>query len=325
MNIPRRIFALYLDIKNKKAFYPLLRFWLLNGASRPETEGALEELWRDTDPVSRDTGRAWKKVSSAVFPRNSKKIIVRKIAWAAAACLFIPLLSVIVVRLVSDSRNTGPLLTEISVPYGQTSSFVLPDSSSVILNSGSVIEFPEEFSDSARIVRLDGEAVFSVKKDPARPFIVKSASVETKVLGTVFNMKSYSEDGYSSVSVAEGKVSVRAADGPASGENILGISDRIVIDRKTGEFFKTEIRPEEVYAWADGIIDFRGAGIDEVAKTLERTFGVSIVYTDDRKFSQAKITAKFSKSQTLPEILDVLKLLIPGMEYRISGNEVYLS
>ena len=324
MNIPRRIITLYTSLKNKEAFYPLFRYWLLKGENRAETEDALEKLWKDTVPVSAHTGRAWKKVSSSIFPEENRKVRIRRIVWTAAACLALPLLSALVFKFVSDSRQRGPVLTEITVPFGQISTVMLPDSSSVTLNSGSVIVFPEEFPDSVREVSLDGEAIFNVRKDTHRPFIVKSPSVQTTVLGTVFNVKSYSGDDCSSVSVAEGRVAVRRAGFPESDAAVLEVSDMIVIDNRTGESALASIDPENVGVWKNGILEFKGAGIKEVIRTLERTFSVSIDCPENEKFADARITAKLSKSQTLTEILDILKKLIPEMEYRVDGSKVYL-
>ena len=40
-------------------------------------------------------------------------------------------------------------------------------------------------------VELEGEAFFHVAKDASRPFIVKSGTAETRVLGTEFNFRAY--------------------------------------------------------------------------------------------------------------------------------------
>ena len=113
-------------------------------------------------------------------------------------------------------------------------------------------------------------------------------------------------------------------DHPLADRTVLEVSDMIVIDNRTGESALASIDPENVGVWKNGILEFKGAGIKEVIRTLERTFGVSIDCPENEKFADARITAKFSKSQTLTEILDILKKLIPEMEYRVDGSKVYL-
>ena len=85
-------------------------------------------------------------------------------------------------------------MIEISVAYGEQKRLILPDSSEVWLNAGSSILYPETFAKDKRLVMLDGEAYFSVKKDTASPFIVEASQLSVKVLGTRFNVKAYPND-----------------------------------------------------------------------------------------------------------------------------------
>lgn len=70
----------------------------------------------------------------------------------------------------------------------------MPDSSEIWLNAGTAIKYPEKFSKAQRLVYLDGEAYFSVRKDVAKPFIVETSQLSVKVLGTRFNVKAYADD-----------------------------------------------------------------------------------------------------------------------------------
>ncbi|MDD4639493.1 MAG: FecR domain-containing protein, partial [Bacteroidales bacterium] len=70
----------------------------------------------------------------------------------------------------------------------------LADGTKIYINSGSRLKFPVSFKGKERVVELEGEAFFEVAKDSSRPFVVKSGDVEIRVLGTQFNLKSYSDD-----------------------------------------------------------------------------------------------------------------------------------
>jgi transmembrane sensor len=83
----------------------------------------------------------------------------------------------------------------------------LEDGSIVHLNTRSRISV--HFLDSQREVRLEqGEALFQVERDPARPFIVRSGSTTVRAVGTAFNV--YRRGSEVQVTVVEGRAQVSA-------------------------------------------------------------------------------------------------------------------
>jgi transmembrane sensor len=77
---------------------------------------------------------------------------------------------------------------DLQVPFGQTAAVDLPDGSKVYLHAGSRLIFPAHYRNGVRWASLEGEAYFVVTHDAARPFTVFADGVETKVLGTEFNV-----------------------------------------------------------------------------------------------------------------------------------------
>lgn len=69
------------------------------------------------------------------------------------------------------------------------------------------MSYPTVFKGKERVVSLEGEAYFNVTKNTEHPFIVKSGNVQVRVLGTEFNMCSYTPDNVR-VTLIEGKVAV---------------------------------------------------------------------------------------------------------------------
>lgn len=85
---------------------------------------------------------------------------------------------------------------------------ILSDGSRVELNAGA--EIAVDFSPERRAVRLvRGEALFTVAKNPARPFVVTAGSVEVRAVGTEFNVRLASTG--VDVLVTEGRVAVNSA------------------------------------------------------------------------------------------------------------------
>lgn len=88
---------------------------------------------------------------------------------------------------------------------GEQRSIRLSDGSTVSLNSRSRVRVA--FNEAARIVELlEGQALFEVSKDPARPFVVRSADTRVRAIGTQFDVNRKSSG--TVVTVVEGTVSV---------------------------------------------------------------------------------------------------------------------
>ena len=76
------------------------------------------------------------------------------------------------------------------------------------LNGGSSISYSQGYGVDSRIVNIEGEGYFEVKKDSTKPFIVNSANIIVKVLGTKFNFCDYPKETQALVALDEGKVNM---------------------------------------------------------------------------------------------------------------------
>ena len=103
------------------------------------------------------------------------------------------------------------LQNKIIVPKGSEYAIVLADGTKVKMNADSHINFPVQFGDT-REVTLEGEAMFEVTHDEARPFIIKTHDHTIYVLGTTFNISAYPDEELS-VTLIEGKLKVNAPSG----------------------------------------------------------------------------------------------------------------
>ena len=70
---------------------------------------------------------------------------------------------------------------------------LLADGTTVHLNAGSKLLYPVRFVGKRRIVTLEGEAYFDVRKDEEHPFVVRTRFGEVTVLGTAFNINAYND------------------------------------------------------------------------------------------------------------------------------------
>lgn len=142
--------------------------------------------------------------SDKAFQRTTKKIRRHTLnRWAGriqkfAAMLVIPLMATIIYMACNDLNRNNDSVTaemlEFRTNSGMTGKVMLPDGSTAILNSGSVLRYPSTFAKGkVRSVSFEGEAFFDIVKDEDCPFVITTSSDEQiKVYGTTFNLDAYS-------------------------------------------------------------------------------------------------------------------------------------
>ena len=202
-------------------------------------------------------------------------------------------------------------MIEVSVAYGEQKHLILPDSSEVWLNAGSTILYPETFAKDKRLVMLDGEAYFSVKKDTASPFIVEASQLSVKVLGTRFNVKAYPNDEKITTTLTSGKVEVSVQSQPP---HILKPNEQLTYDKKSSDIHISMIDTNDTNCWMVGKLVFTNASAGEIFRTLERHYNTTIDNTATIPTSK-RYTVKFLKDESLDEILNILKDII-GFDYQ---------
>ena len=197
-------------------------------------------------------------------------------------------------------------MIEVSVAYGEQKHLILPDSSEVWLNAGSTILYPETFAKDKRLVMLDGEAYFSIKKDTASPFIVEASQLSVKVLGTRFNVKAYPNDEKITTTLTSGKVEVSVQ---SQSPHILKPNEQLTYDKKSSDIHISMIDTNDTNCWMVGKLVFTNASAGEIFRTLERHYNTTIDNTATIPTSK-RYTVKFLKDESLDEILNILKDII---------------
>ena len=174
----------------------------------------------------------------------------------------------------SSSKQTLVYNT-IKVPYGKRFELKLSDGTNVHLNAGTTLKYPVQFvSDENRQVFLDGEAYFEVTKDPTHPFVVNADDMDIKVLGTKFNVTSYSKDQKTYTVLVEG--SVMAKNNLVTNEEVLlKTGNRVYFDDKN---LKTEpVEVKKYIAWISGELMFIDDSFQVISNKLERKYNVEII------------------------------------------------
>lgn len=224
---------------------------------------------------------------------------------------------------------------------GERKSILLPDSTTVHLNSGSRLVYNKDFGNGNREVWLDGEAFFEVTKDAAHPFLVNTKRMTVKVLGTVFNVKAYNTKEDIETTVVEGKVEVSLRENEEK-KVILLPNEKISLrngsvtkedshahnpvtplnyEVQTVKSDKKETTMPEETAWVKEKVVFNQEPLEIVALKMERWYNVHIHFKDE-KMKHLLMTGDFD-NVSIDEAMHVLQIMV-GFEYDINGNDVFI-
>ncbi|WP_426789414.1 FecR family protein [Sphingobacterium sp. WOUb80] len=194
---------------------------------------------------------------------------------------------------------------------------VLEDGSKITLNAASTLQFQIPFGLQERDVSLTGEGYFEVAHDVQRPFIVHAGVARVEVLGTVFNVRNYANDGHVITSLLSGRIALSKA----------GSTERIVLH--PGETAVTDhkgihlenLAPKQVSAWTVGYFEYRDQPISTILSDLSRWYAVD-VDTSTLPADQA-IFMKVRKNIPLQEMLDLLNEA-SGLNFQVEHKKITL-
>jgi transmembrane sensor len=244
-------------------------------------------------------------------------------------------------------RDGQTLYNTIATPRGGQYQVVLPDGTEVWLNAASSIHFPTQFAGNERRVELTGEAYFEVKTLLLRsgqkmPFHVVTATQDVEVLGTHFNVNSYTDESSVKTTLLEGKVKVvkrESAFARASADkSAKDVESSVVL--KPGEQaalsgghspltthnspFTIDHSPdlEQVMSWKNGLFQFNNADIKTIMRQLARWYNLEVQYSkppDDNLYY-----VEMPRNSKLSSILKVLELT-GNIHFEIEGNKLIVS
>lgn len=225
-------------------------------------------------------------------------------AAVAAACVAIYLTAPFTTRPGNTVVAQAASTVHVLAPERQ----ILPDGSIVELKPGA--EIAVAFDAARRVVVLkQGEAHFSVTKNPARPFVVEAGSVKVRAVGTAFAVQLGGEN--VEVLVTEGRVSVASTLGEgaaASGRNpepdVSGDIGPLV---DAGQQALVSLSPSalpasvvtlsaeelnERLAWRVPLLDFAGTTLTEAVAMFNR-HGKTQLRVADKEVAELRITGVF--------------------------------
>lgn len=241
----RRAFEQWLAHPSHAAAYAEAdRFWRIfdDASTDPEAEALIARTLADT------AGRAPQRQGTRRWLALAASVVVCAIGFATFRV----------------GQHHAPAKT-YATEFGQRSIVQLDDGSQLALNSATRVSV-RIASDSRQFKVLEGEAVFTVARDPARPFTVEAGDGEVTALGTRFQVRKDSKQVI--VTLLEGRIVVDRED---SRQHVqLAPGDQVSFGEGSADMTRRTVDPEVASSWTTGKLKFKATPLSEVLEEVNR-------------------------------------------------------
>jgi len=215
----------------------------------------------------------------------------------------------------SQYNSPTDWITQHTQP-GQVLSIELADGSRVSLNGNSTLSYPKQFSDSIREVHLTGEAHFEVTKNNT-PFIVRSETIQTHVLGTTFNIRTLKHT--TEVTLLEGKVVVTGEGQP---DITLRPNQQALFNRQSKTLQMRQVEASKFMSWDTGVLYFQDTPLEEVVEILSKQFDVNIGTAPNLR--SCTVSGRYD-NETLDNILTSLRFMEDWKTQKINTDSLVIT
>lgn len=286
--------------------------WLNQHPQHRDEFQLLQGLWTAADLLPAPRLKALAENQPA---RRERRPLLR---YAVAASVLAVALGL---GLFSGLNHPGGYSAEFSTALGERKHVALPDGSVIDLNSRSRLQV--RYDTDRRLIELsEGEAMFSVEHDSARPFVVEAGSGKITVTGTRFDVRR--DVTQTRVAVEQGTVKVQGHDAPDNEFINLtaGLGTHVDAQGKVAAAYA--VNPAELTAWRGGKLVFNNARLSEVAAEVSR-YREQPLTVGNPDVANLRLTSVFKSADTdallkaLPSILPVaIRTLADGSQEIIS-------
>ncbi|MBK7811285.1 MAG: FecR family protein [Saprospiraceae bacterium] len=226
----------------------------------------------------------WERIESSIQigEKTNKFKLFGNYIWPYVAAASI----LLVILFKSVLFPTGNV--DLKTDFAQKLEKSLPDGSKIEMNAGSTLSYDESTFKEKRLLKLDGEAYFSVQK--GSDFSVNTTSGTVKVLGTEFNV--FDREGRMEVHCYSGRVLVQFNNSKET--YILQAGEKV--NNFNTETTKQEFSTLELKMWKDGFIYYENADLTDVLQEFKRQYDLKDINLS-QELGKLKYTGFFKTNQ----------------------------
>jgi transmembrane sensor len=205
----------------------------------------------------------------------------------------------------------------LTTPRGGQYNVILPDGTSVWLNSASSLQYPTAFTGKERVVTLTGQAYFEVAINAAQPFKVKVNGMEVQVLGTAFDIMAYADEQNINTTLVEGAVKVISPQANA----VLKPGQQASLNNSLATLSVKTADVNKVMAWRNGLFIFNNTDLETIMREIARWYDVEIV--NEAGNSSKLYGGSISRRKDLRNVLNLLEAG-GNNHFKIEGRKVII-
>lgn len=306
--------------KKQQQLKEILKKYTSNQASLSERE-AVEKWYAGLDSEEKDEQlfaapylktTVEQRIKGRVYTQvlESDKINKRPLYFRyAAACILLVTFGAGWWNFSKQVPETLKKEVLISSGRGEQKQIVLADGSEVYLNSNSELRIAADFGKIDRKITLKGEALFKVAKNKLKPFFIRTGTLNTRVVGTSFNINAYPEMERIKISVLTGKVMVLKSE--QGREEVIAkdmTTNRTVsYDKSNGVI---ELKTENALlctSWKDKKLYIDNASLADIAEQLRQYYNVEVKNLS-KHHRKDRYTIRFNH-EPMKSVLQILTLL----------------
>lgn len=286
--------------------------WLKQSSENPKKAKDLYTLLfaYDTAQIMQkvDTEAALQKTQKHIATRHIRKVCLQ---WMqrVAAVMFLPMIigMLYLYQQTSAPVNTPVSMIKIHTNPGMTTSFRLPDSTLVYLNSGSSFEYPTHFGKGDRTVYLNGEAYFEVTKKEHQRFIVNTPQgSKVEVFGTRFNLEAFENNDNITTTLIQGSIAFEYKEANNTLRQMMKPGDKIIYNTTSQKIKRLKTDGLSEVSWKDGKIILKNTNFKETLHLLSKYYQTEFI-VKNKKFYNYSFTGTFTK-QRLDLILEYFRI-----------------
>ena len=240
--------------------------------------------------------------------RRVRRYVIAILSTAAAVALLL-----LMVRIPGKE----PLDNYSFITYDSRDTLYLPDSTRVILNKNSKINYTSGYAVSERRVKLIGEGYFDVRKNTEIPFVVEMEKGQIAVLGTVFNVRTYEADRFIKATLISGSIQFSM---PENLDQItLKPDQELRFNKETEEISIKKVDVASSLLWLNEIYRYESTTLQYLLDDLGVINNLQIKIAD-KNLAKTVISGSFRHDQSLSEILKTISLSVP-IQWHINDKD----
>lgn len=275
---------------------------IMDFISSSQENKALFDSWEKEWMSAQKSNPGWtfsmSEVRTKIARRRARRIATR--CTLAAACAALAIIASVNIAASLQKPQTHTVCTACR----EKTEVVLPDGSTVKLNSSTTLTYDSDFGKRNRDVTLSGQAIFDVVKNEKLPFEVNMHGGKITVRGTLFDVAAYEGESEITAALLRGKIDFTSGDATVS----LKPNEVLQYGVTNGKISKYETDVNKILNWQKGKLEYESVSLDRLCKRLASIYGIEISYSgrNERQFSLI-----LNDSESIYNLLDAISFVLP--------------